>query len=97
MNLHTKAHELKRIFLVKQLSHLRRQLATRITRIATKVIPLGANHCINWCELVKFVSSRAVQFRVQPYLRKFPVTPDCDTRNLEHLCDLVVVEPAKVF
>jgi len=35
---------------------------------------------IHSCELVKFVSSwlsgGTVQFRVQPYLGKFPVTPD---------------------
>jgi hypothetical protein len=75
MNLHTKPHELKRIFVVKQLTHLRRQLATRITRIAKKVISFRANHCINSCELVKFVSKRAVQFRVEPHFGKFPVTP----------------------
>jgi hypothetical protein len=32
---------LKRVFLVKQLIHLQRQLGTRITAIATKVVPPG--------------------------------------------------------
>ena len=71
MNLHTKSHELKNLFLVKQLVHS--------------------------CELVKFVSSRIVQFRVQPHLGKFPVAPHRHMGNLEHFCHLVVVEPAKIF
>ncbi len=39
----------------------------------------------------------APQFRVEPYLRKFPVAPCGNPRNLEHLCDLVVVQPAKIL
>src|SRR5262249_13160472 len=38
-----------------------------------------------------------LQFRVQPYLGKFPVTPHGYARNFEHFCYLVVAQSAKKF
>ena len=44
-----------------------------------------------------FLLAGVVQFRVEPRLGKFPVTPHRYPRNLEHFRHLVIVEPAKVF
>src|SRR5882724_143170 len=44
------------------------------------------NLCLSGC---------IVQFRIEPYPGKFPITPHRHTCDLEHFGYLVVVEPAK--
>ena len=75
MNLHTKAHKLKRIFLAKQLIHSC-ELVNRADGVS-EIEGEGrrGDRASRAASEFKFVSSRVVQFRVQPYLGKFPVTP----------------------
>ena len=51
MNLHTNAHELEKLLLIKQLTHLRRELhesegGTPITRIATNLSSQGLHRAL---------------------------------------------------
>ena len=48
MNLHKKAHKLKRIFVVKQLIHL----GDESHELPPNFLRFPKNHCINQCELV---------------------------------------------
>src|SRR6266496_1836969 len=80
--LRSSANDCLTLALVNDFSHLIR-VSSRDSRALEK--------------LLAFPSVHAVQFSVQPYPGKFPITPRRSMCNLEHFCYLVVVQSAKKF